>query len=581
MPLSLAARTLVAASLLLLPLPAAADTGGDEDPFVFVSLPDTQIYAENRVPDGRTPAVTDVRGTGAIFFDQTEWIVENAQRLGIRYVGHLGDIVQHGNELDEWDLAHQAMHLLRDVDLPHGTVMGNHDDNHGPDYRRNYLQYFGPQEFQDRPWFTASSPGGGANLVVLEHRHRKIGFLNFSIDQPQAEIDWATEVVESNPDTIFIVGTHRYLYDFKLVAGRYGESVSSPLGTIQYDDNLVDQVVEPNRAQEFFEEFVSQHPNILMIHAGHFHAEWLRLDDQNAGARTLIQILTDYQSTRNGGDGWLRLYEMDFEAGTFHFDTWSPTLDRRRTTFDHFVETIYLVHAQREQIKDFLGIPDDTVYFTLLNALLKQTPAPDGFLLEHPEYDEPEERAYYQQYLEDLFLGDPPEGFEDITEFENLWLTAFAIDSEDPYDFRPSSRSPSGTLQVDFSEYFTPSPDQLVAFAFEDLLAALEGLERGDFLTPWLQRLLTKRVEQAFGLAERSRTDAAAYLLEKAVLVRTDGCAARGRPDSLWGSLFFWFLKLFTFDWIDDCEAQGQVQPLLVETLEHLEAHPSGRFAKR
>ena len=34
------------------------------------------------------------------------------------------------------------MNLLLAADIPHGTVMGNHDDTHPPDYARNYLTYF-------------------------------------------------------------------------------------------------------------------------------------------------------------------------------------------------------------------------------------------------------------------------------------------------------------------------------------------------------------------------------------------------------------------------------------------------------
>jgi len=593
-------RSAVPFAPLLLPLLALllapAARGAGDDPFVFVSLPDTQVYAEDRVPDGRSPAVTDARGTGAIFYDQTEWIVDNADALGIRYVGRLGDIVQNGEDTDEWVLAHDAMHALLEADIPHGTVMGNHDDienAHGVDYRKNYLDFFGPRNFADRPWYTASSPEGGANLVVLEHRYRRIGFLNFSIDHPQAEIDWATQIVESNPDVIFIVGTHRYLYDFKIAGGRYGEpvEVSTPeisLGEITYEDSPVPGAVEPNSAQEFFDEFVSQHPNILMIHAGHFHAEWTRLDDTNAAGEQLIQILTDYQSTRNGGDGYLRLYELDFDEGTFGYDTYSPTLDRKRTTLDHFVETIYLVWDQRGQIKDFTGIPNDAIYFALIDGLLKKDgdDANDGFLLQHPDFDEPEERAYYEQYLRDLFMDDFPEGLlddsdgslvDDILTFEKLWLRGFAADPEDPTDFRGSIRSPSYTLDVDFSRYFTPSTDQRVAFSFEDLLEALAGLDRGDFWFPAIRSVLAQRVERAFHLFEAGRPDRAQHLLEASVLNRTDGCAAQGRPDPLrpfW--IFFWLFQLFTFDWIDSCDAQDQVQPLLVETIDALGAAADG-----
>ncbi|MGH0034954.1 MAG: hypothetical protein ACQGVK_07990 [Myxococcota bacterium] len=542
------------------------------EPFTFVSLPDTQVYADDRVPDGRYPAVTDTRGTGAIFFDQTEWIVDNAEALGIRYVGHLGDIVEHGDDLSEWALADDAMHLLRDADIPHGTVMGNHDDNHGPNYRQNYLDHFGPQHFEDRPWYTASSPGGGANLQVLEHEHRKIGFLNFSIDHPQAEIDWATGIVEANPDTIFIIGTHRYLYDFKIAGGRYSEDVETPLGTINLGGGPVGGVVEPNTAQDLFDEFVTQHPNILMIHAGHFHGEWLRLDGQNSTAQTVLQILTDYQSTRNGGDGWLRIYELDFENDRFSFDTYSPTLDRTRSTIDHFVEMIFLSYDQRDQIMDVLGV-DEATYFALLQLTFKNNPTiPDGFLKQHPDLDEPHEQAYFERYLDELFLGDPPEGFGDLYEWEQLWMIGFAADPTDPFDFDESVRSPSYTLDVDYSAYFTPSAEQRVAFAFEGLLEALASLDSGDFLFRSAGALLTHRVERAFKKARKGKTDRAARLLEHGVLAHTDGCAERGRPDGFWSFLWWWFRGWLFLDWIDDCDAQDVVHPALLDTLDQLEA---------
>ncbi|MBW2366595.1 MAG: hypothetical protein JRH15_01780 [Deltaproteobacteria bacterium] len=423
------------------------------DPFLFVSLPDTQVYSENRFPgDGRFPAVTDPRGTGAIFFDQTQWIVDNADDWGIRYVVHLGDIVENGDNLDEWARAKAAMDILLQNDIAHGTVMGNHDSNHGPDYQQNYLDNFGPSVFEGRSWYRASSPGGGANFQLLEHEGEKIGFLNLSIDQPQSEVDWADEIIKNNPDTIFILGTHRYLYDFKLAGGRYGETVDSPLGPLVIQDDFEDGVVAPNTGEALFNKLVSRHPNILMIHAGHFHSEWVRLDGRNNAEQTVIQILTDYQSTRNGGDGWLRIYEMDFDNNTFKFETYSPTLDRYRTTIDHFVEAIYIAYGGREEIIAALGITEAT-YFVLLERLKDVPEAQDGFLYQHPDFDEPDEQAYYNQYLSDLFHGQIPPEVGDIADWEGLWLEAFAANPQNPQDFSDWVRSPSGIMEIDYSAY--------------------------------------------------------------------------------------------------------------------------------
>ncbi|GAB5452784.1 MAG: hypothetical protein Hals2KO_31120 [Halioglobus sp.] len=129
---------------------------------------------------------------------------------------------------------------------------------------------------------------------------------------------------------------------------------------------------------------------------------------------------------------------------------------QQEATIDHFVETIYLIWAARDNVKEVLGIESDELYFEALNLLLKDTPAPDGFLLEHPDLDDPLEQAYYLQYLNDLFLGGIPDGYENILEWVNLWLSAFAVDPGNPYDFIDGPRSPSYTLEIDYSAYFTP-----------------------------------------------------------------------------------------------------------------------------
>jgi hypothetical protein len=546
------------AALLVLLAATLLTAAAQAESFTFVALPDTQIYAENRFPgDGRNPPTTEPRGTGAIFYDQTEWIRDHADALGIRYVGHLGDIVQDGDDLGEWALARDAMDILIDLELPLGTVMGNHDDNHVGFYAQNYLDHFGPQVFQGQPWYVASSPNGGANFQLLEHGYYKIGFLNFSIDHPQQEIDWAQQIVMDNPDTIFIIGTHRYLFDLKIAAGRYGEN----LGALSFPADPIAAVPEPNDAEELFHEFVSAHPNILMIHAGHFHSEWLRLDGLNSAGRTILQILTDYQSTRNGGDGYLRVYDLDLESGTFRFDTYSPTLDRQRTTIDHYVETIYLGWAQRADVMDVLGT-DEAGYLAFLEAIFGNGPAPDDFLLQHPDFDEPAERAYYQQYLTELFSNEPdvPEQFLDITHWEGLWLIGFARTPTDPFDFADWVRSPSRTLEVDFSGYFTPSLEQQLAMSFEKLSDALAALAPGDYVRPGARHQLPRWVERSRKLAEKGHTSLAEALLRASVLNRVDGCALRGEPDDgIWRDL------------IDNCEAQGSVYPAALAAVDLLD----------
>lgn len=461
-----------------------ADVAG-ANPFRFVSLPDTQIYSENIFPGTpNRPPVTDPLGTGRIFGAQTQWIVDNAAAMNIGYVGHLGDIIQNGEVVgvaeQEWARAKAAMNKLLDADIPHGTAMGNHDDQqHGAAYNAAYLENFGPQVFAGRSWYAGSSPGGGGNFQRVQHNGRKIGFLNLSIDQPTSEIDWANQILAANRDTLFVVGTHRYMYDYKLFAGRYGQVNVTPLGTF----TIVEDIIPPdgNLGQVLFQRVIANNPNVMMIHAGHFHSEYFQLTNR-PGMEQVLEMLTDYQDARNGGDGWMRLYSMDFDTNTFSWETVSPTAEvsagngltrigGARSVLHHFVETIQQAFTQRAQVKQILGIPTDEAYFAFLNANLKDNPlVPDGFLTLHPDWD----AQYFSDYLADMFDvpngGLIPAGFGNILEWENLWLAGFAANPLNPLDFSDGPRSPKGSIQVNFNG-FIPEPGSAAALVGAALIA--------------------------------------------------------------------------------------------------------------
>ena len=78
--------------------------------FTLVLVPDTQRYARNNP---------------AMFFSQTHWIRDTHEALNIRFVIHLGDIVDDNTDR-EWRVADQAMGVL-DAHVPYMVVPGNHD----------------------------------------------------------------------------------------------------------------------------------------------------------------------------------------------------------------------------------------------------------------------------------------------------------------------------------------------------------------------------------------------------------------------------------------------------------------------
>ena len=97
--------------LKLTPQPGTSEIA--DGGWTLVLLPDTQIYAQNY------PGIFDA---------QTAWILNNARSRNIRYVMHLGDIV-NVNSIPEWKNARDSMGAL-DGKVPYALVPGNHD--YGP-----------------------------------------------------------------------------------------------------------------------------------------------------------------------------------------------------------------------------------------------------------------------------------------------------------------------------------------------------------------------------------------------------------------------------------------------------------------
>ena len=418
------------------------------EPFRFVVLPDTQIYSwalhrEDFPNPSDAATVTNPDGTFPYFLDQTEWIADNAEDLGIKHVIHLGDIVQHATDLSQWERAKTAMGVLDDHDISYGIAVGGHDVD-GSDFT-NYLHYFGPDHFAGKENYF-SSPSGYSNYQIIPHEGVEFIFVNVAIDTPEAEVQWAMEVLSQHHDKIAIISTHKYLWDYRFGWGRNGETVQSGLlfGQVLNDTD------DPTQSQQsFYERFVGAHPNILMVMAGHVHGDLQRMDGRNGANLPVLEILSDYQDGRNGGDGYLRIYEFDLQSNTLRGRTYSPSLDRDRTFFEGFVESIKVINdiADSHHL-DFL--PDFVIDIGL--KLLRRSAVDDVNIVEnHPQYQaEPE---YYDQLLIDLHGGETPDHIGSLTEWEVFWLFTYANDRQNPNDYTPNLRNPNVEVEVNFDDY--------------------------------------------------------------------------------------------------------------------------------
>lgn len=279
----------------------------DRGPFTIAMLPDTQRYSEQR-PD--------------LFFAQTKWIKQNARRENIRFVTHVGDLVQNRSKNpSEWKAADEAMAVLDGV-VPYGVAIGNHDYDSGDGVNKGiatmYLQYFDPDKrFKGRPGYGGASPNRLNSYHLLSAGGIDFVMLYLEVDAPDDALAWAKGVLDQYPTRAAIVSIHTYMRHRGKEGGR---------------ETKREYRKDGNDGEDIWQKFVRCNPQIFMVLCGHVGGlvEYHQISKNDAGA-DVLEMLADYQGRENGGDGWLRLIRFVPASREIQMRTYSPVLNKFET----------------------------------------------------------------------------------------------------------------------------------------------------------------------------------------------------------------------------------------------------------
>ena len=304
-------------------IPAIHSSANAQSTFTVVALPDTQVYSEI-YPE--------------IFEAQTNWVRNERFIRDIRYVSHYGDIVQNGDSLVQWLIGDAAMFTLDlEDDLPYGINAGNHDVTASgipySDYIPElYLQFFGPQRFSDKSWFNGASPSGMSNYQIIDAGGIEFLMLNIECDTPLRELEWAQGILDKNRDKPTLLTTHRYLQDAEDVTFDVPLVPSGRYPSVWY---AIEPPYTPDGIQsnQLFNWFIRRNPSIFMVNCGHFSEEF-RQASFNVEDRIVHEVLADYQSDDNGGNGFLRILNFDTAANRIDIQSYSPWIDDYDTDFE-------------------------------------------------------------------------------------------------------------------------------------------------------------------------------------------------------------------------------------------------------
>ncbi|WP_442505487.1 metallophosphoesterase [Novipirellula sp. SH528] len=273
----------------------AEDNQAAEQSFSVVLLPDTQLYSE-KYPD--------------TYVAQALWIRQQVKEDNIKFVVHLGDIVQTATQKPEWENADRAMRLLDGV-VPYSMVPGNHDMVLENRDSALYNQYYSPRRFADRPWYGGHmGETNDNNFCFFEASGMKFMIISLEFAPRDETLEWAANVTKRYPDHRVIVATHCYMRPNQRDTGC-----------------ATAYKIAGNSGEQIWQKFIRKQPNIFLVVSGHVLGVGLQTSVNDAGGKVL-EMLTDYQGLPNGGDGWLRSLQFVPGKNKIHVRTYSPLLDK-------------------------------------------------------------------------------------------------------------------------------------------------------------------------------------------------------------------------------------------------------------
>lgn len=286
------------------------DSLGESDSFTIIALPDTQYYSA-RLPEA--------------FERQTRWIADNAARLNIRAVLGLGDVVDNGGDLKQWENAMTALGPLKRSGIPHFLAIGNHDydGSHsesttlGRDVA-NFNKFIGPSYYDEMPGYGGAFENSHENFHGTFRAGRRdylVVALEFS--PRDKALKWASKVIGAHPQHEVIIITHSYLYNNSLRVTRCANHTKRAYG-----------LAADNDGEEVWQKFVSKHPRIRLVLSGHIPKIGVgRRFSLGESGNLVNELLSDFQNEPNAGNGWLRIMTVHPKANRIDVSTYSPYLE--------------------------------------------------------------------------------------------------------------------------------------------------------------------------------------------------------------------------------------------------------------
>jgi len=301
-------RRIIIASWLILAASEGPRLVAADPPFTFVIMPDTQNM---------------VQSFGSVYMSACQWIVDNRVSENIVAVLTVGDLVNNPTVV-QFSTSSAGLALIEATGIPVIPVVGNHDytgSNPAGRSLTRFDQYYGPAHFAGKPWYRGGYQGSNGNYYcTFDVGNRKFMVVALEFYPRPAVVSFASGIIDANPDRETIVLTHGYLYS----------NGSRILDTTTQGPNSHGMPAEDASGEEIWTNLIRSKPNVRAVFSGHVanSTHSARRTDLGDMGNLIHQVLINYQTNPNGGDGWIGLLKFQPDQGNAqmrHYRTWPPS----------------------------------------------------------------------------------------------------------------------------------------------------------------------------------------------------------------------------------------------------------------
>ncbi len=341
--------------------------------YTFAVIPDTQMLFSRAPNDSNGNSIysDEYDVTQNAMYKNIAWLVENKELLNLQYVMHVGDLTDCLNYASyatkgmyETKYGFASLKALTDANIPWALARGNHDGGYEAAKLAIWDEYWSQSKAYEKMMTANEDTNAPAKYCTAEVASGVSGTYSYYETFTVGEVDyivvvldleasdtvltWANEVLTYYNDRKAIVLTHAYLN------GTGTSLLTSLMGGSTYHNN----------GQAIWDEFISQHANVVMAISGHSSGPDIgRKLMTGVNGNKVWNFMIDLSSYEFAGyeqPALMSLLKFSADGKTVTFNLYSSNKSAVFRNFNTFTVTLGEVEETVEEETDTVWNPSAT-----------------------------------------------------------------------------------------------------------------------------------------------------------------------------------------------------------------------------